>query len=428
MRSAAARTLLSFSVPGGALLMVMAALLHWGVLPLGIPLLADFFRYTVLVAGLLMAARFASSQAFFVILLLGLANAGLLHAMAEATSEVGRNLVGVLLPVNFALLAFGRVTGFKASVTVSRATALFVQSVFVVAICRPEQGLKLRMLESTLFPGALLSWTRLPQPILAVIAMALVMLAVKYVLHGRALDAALFWALASAGLGLRSKNPAWLVSAYFATGGLILIVALVESSYRMAFHDELTGLPSRRAFNHALQGLSEHYAVAMVDVDHFKQFNDTFGHDSGDHVLRMVASRLARVTGGGQVFRCGGEEFAVLFPGKSSREAYEHAEALRHAIAHSAFTVRGPDRSQRARPERRRGTVSRRTGHGGPKQVGVTVSIGLAEPHGQMGVEKVIRAADKALYSAKENGRNRVELAAFAPPAKAKATPRMPAD
>ncbi len=86
---------------------------------------------------------------------------------------------------------------------------------------------------------------------------------------------------------------------------------------------------------------------------------------------------------------------------------------MRHLIEVASFTVRGPDRSQRSRPERRQGNVKRRQGHGGPKQVGVTVSIGLAEPHGRMGPQKVIRAADRALYSAKENGRNRVEIATW---------------
>ena len=102
-------------------------------------------------------------------------------------------------------------------------------------------------------------------------------------------------------------------TAYIATAALLLLVAIIETSYSMAFHDELTGLPARRAFNQALLALEDPYTVAIVDIDHFKQFNDTYGHDTGDQVLRLVAGKLAQVTGGGKPFRCGGEEFAIFF-------------------------------------------------------------------------------------------------------------------
>jgi len=79
-------------------------------------------------------------------------------------------------------------------------------------------------------------------------------------------------------------------------------------------------LPSRRALIERLPSLGRRYTVAMVDVDHFKNFNDTYGHDAGDQVLRMVASRLGEVSGGGTAFRYGGEEFTILFPGKGGKE------------------------------------------------------------------------------------------------------------
>ncbi len=415
MRSTAGRAISAFVVPGGILLLVVGALLHWNVLPLATPPLVDFYRYAVLISGLLLAGRFSSSQTWFALLLLGLADGGLLLAAGQGTGAVARNVIGVLLPVHVAVLAFGRTQGFHVGVSISRAAALFVQAVVVVALCRPEQTIRLAWLEYPLFPESFFFWTRLPQPILLVFAMAMILLLAKYLIQGRAADSALFWALAAAGLALRTGVTPRRASAYLTTGGLILVVTLVEASYRMAFNDELTGLPGRRAFNQALMTLGEQYAVAMVDVDHFKRFNDQFGHDTGDQVLRMVAARLARVSGGGQAFRCGGEEFAVLFPGKTAKEAFAYADALRHAIAEASFVVRGPDRSQRSRPERRGGKVDRRAGHGGPKGVGVTVSIGVAEPRGRMAVEKVVRAADQALYFAKQNGRNRVEIAAWAP-------------
>jgi GGDEF domain-containing protein len=184
----------------------------------------------------------------------------------------------------------------------------------------------------------------------------------------------------------------------------------------MAYHDELTGLPGRRAFNELLLGLDDQYAIAVVDIDHFKRFNDTYGHETGDEVLRMVATRLAAVSGGGRAFRCGGEEFAIVFPQKSATDAFEHLEALRQTISSSAFKVRGQldrrkmprtaeDRRQSARKK------SRKAHSLGTGEVAVTVSIGVAEPSTRnRKVDQVIAAADKALYHAKEGGRNRVEL------------------
>jgi PleD family two-component response regulator len=155
--------------------------------------------------------------------------------------------------------------------------------------------------------------------------------------------------------------------------------------------------------------LGEQDSIAMVDIDHFKRFNDTFGHDVGDQVLRMVASRIAKVGGNGQAFRCGGEEFAILFP-SAAREAFEHAEALRQIIEQTPFVVRGPDRSVRRRKERRY-KQAKRALRPASLRTSVTVSIGIAEPgDATFSPEAVLRAADRALYQAKNSGRNRVEV------------------
>ena len=179
------------------------------------------------------------------------------------------------------------------------------------------------------------------------------------------------------------------------------MVAAVESAYALAYHDELTGLPGRRAFNEALLRVGDTYTVAVVDVDHFKKFNDTHGHDVGDQVLRMVATRLGGVGGGGRAFRYGGEEFVVLFPGKTVDESAPHLEALRASVADATFTLRGPNRPKR-KPK------SPRAPRGAVRRLSVTVSIGAAAARAMMAPEAVVKAADQALYRAKEGGRNRV--------------------
>jgi diguanylate cyclase (GGDEF)-like protein len=143
-------------------------------------------------------------------------------------------------------------------------------------------------------------------------------------------------------------------------------------------------------------------ALIMIDIDHFKQFNDTYGHDVGDQVLRMVASRLARAGGGGRAYRLGGEEFVVLFAGKSVEECEPHLEALRESVADAKFKLRAPGRPKH-KPQPPRPATTK------PRHLAVTVSIGAAQSRRTATPDDVVKAADKMLYRAKDGGRNRVE-------------------
>jgi diguanylate cyclase (GGDEF)-like protein len=186
-----------------------------------------------------------------------------------------------------------------------------------------------------------------------------------------------------------------------------LCISLAHEGFHMAFRDELTGLPGRRALNERLQRMGRVYTLAMADVDHFKAFNDTHGHDVGDQVLRMVASQLRRVPGGGYAYRYGGEEFTLVFPGKTAAEAMPHLEAVRRAI--EAYQMRLRDKP--ARPKADQIGQRRRGGRGsrGSRPLRVTVSIGVAERGDALRApEAVIKAADQALYKAKDGGRNQV--------------------
>jgi diguanylate cyclase (GGDEF)-like protein len=196
---------------------------------------------------------------------------------------------------------------------------------------------------------------------------------------------------------------------FTAAAGAIVVVSMLQESHRLAFNDELTGLPGRRALQEAMAGLGPRYALAMADVDHFKSFNDTHGHDIGDQVLKLVAARLAEVEGGGRAFRYGGEEFTVLFRDLTLDEAMPYLEATRASVEAYRMAVRGEDR-----PKQKEEGEKRRTGIDDDsvppdKMLSVTISIGGAEPRGE-GVTpaQVLKAADEALYRAKKGGRNRV--------------------
>ena len=208
-----------------------------------------------------------------------------------------------------------------------------------------------------------------------------------------------FWSLLAIAAALHAVKTGPGATCYFATAGLIIILAVIETAYSMAYHDELTGLPARRALNATMQSLGRNYTIAMLDIDFFKKFNDKYGHDVGDQVLCMVASHINRVGGGGKPFRYGGEEFTVLFPGKTKQEVLPHLEALRQAVAGAQFGLRGKKRPKKP-PKKRTRSIS-------PKTVSVTISIGAAEPGRTLTKpDEVIKAADQALYKAKKKGRN----------------------
>jgi len=191
---------------------------------------------------------------------------------------------------------------------------------------------------------------------------------------------------------------------FFSAAGLILIISSIETSFSMAYIDELTELPGRRSLNETLVNLGRRYAIAMIDIDHFKKFNDKYGHKTGDQVLKMVASKLKELTGGAKVFRYGGEEFTAVFPGKTAKEVIPHLDTYRKIIESTPFTVRGRDR--RKSSAEGRGKIKPTAGKG----INVTVSIGVASPNRRLSnPEKVLKAADKILYRAKKGGRNRVE-------------------
>ncbi|MFA7320657.1 MAG: GGDEF domain-containing protein [Dokdonella sp.] len=199
-------------------------------------------------------------------------------------------------------------------------------------------------------------------------------------------------------IGSRAMTRKAGASDFLAISGALAIAAILFASYRMAFVDGLAGLPNRRALDEELARLSGNFALAMVDVDHFKKFNDQHGHAAGDRALKAVADQL-RTTRGANAYRYGGEEFCLLFTGLRIAQASDACEDLRQRIA----AMRVPIRVGVGRKDAQTG---KRKDSGAVK---VTVSIGLAERADDLRVpSEVLKAADKALYAAKAKGRNRV--------------------
>lgn len=191
----------------------------------------------------------------------------------------------------------------------------------------------------------------------------------------------------------------------FSTAGIIMLITTIEASFSMAYLDDLTGLRGRRSLNELMVNLGKTYAIAMLDIDHFKKFNDTYGHKTGDDVLKMVASVFSKIRGNAKTFRYGGEEFTAVFPGKTAEEAQPYLEKIRRDIEESGFTVRSKTRKKKNAESRGKGGEEK-------KIVSVTISIGVATSSKELDTpEKVIKAADAILYKAKKAGRNRVKIA-----------------
>lgn len=173
-------------------------------------------------------------------------------------------------------------------------------------------------------------------------------------------------------------------------------VRLRDELHDQSVRDPLTGLFNRRHLMQALRrmmdkALRENGSVALVsvDVDHFKKFNDTYGHDAGDMVLRAVGETLEKLVDGDEVAcRFGGEEFLLLLAGLSREEVLGRAEALRRAMEN----------------------VSVQYGEKTLPSITVSVGVAICPEHGLL-PQELIKAADDALYRSKDLGRNRVELA-----------------
>ncbi len=431
------RTWKAWLVPGGLLLALGAALVN-STLFVQVASSLAFYYVAVFAAGLLLALRFNSSRILFSLLTLLLAHlavaffsAGQIQA-GQAHTGPGRTavaLAALLIPLNFIVFAAMRERGLVIAGIAPRFGLLFLESVVFAVLCRPENSPA-----NPSHPGA----PAIPLWILLSFVAAVAVFVRRFFQTRKPIEPGFVWSVAAVFLWLQFAPVGKVSDAYVATAALILAASLIETSYVLAYHDELTGIRGRRAFNESLLSLDQQYAIAIVDIDHFKKFNDTYGHDVGDQVLCMVAKRLLQVGGDGQAFRCGGEEFAIVFRNTSAKEAFEHLDALRQIIEKSTFQVRGSDRRAervaesrsdlpndlRASKSDRRKPAKKKTAVANPNQspdhlsdrLSVTVSIGVAEPSTRYRQpEQVIQSADQALYRAKNKGRNRVELASTAP-------------
>jgi diguanylate cyclase (GGDEF)-like protein len=407
LRTVILKSIAIFIVPVTVLAAAYAALPRLPLLPASRLELVEIAPYVVAALGMFLAVHFHRSRPFFILLLLLVfywqCRSVPIADTKSLTAEGVFQGFALLLPANITFFCFLRERGILSTAGRLRLIFLIMQGSLAAWLflyryhdLQPYIGRRFFNLE---FFDSL----NLPQPALLVTATGFLLMGLRSLRRQSPIDIGFLGALIALFIACNWLAIPYVATVYCTAAALIIALSILQDSYNMAFRDDLTALPSRRALNESMLGLGRSYAIAMVDVDHFKKFNDTHGHDVGDQVLKMVAKKLMAVGGGGKAYRYGGEEFTILFHRRRAAETITHLEELRRAIADYRLFIRTPEREK----ENRQGKGQRGSGGEGT-WVSVTVSMGVAESDEFMTPADVIRAADKALYRAKHKGRNQV--------------------
>lgn len=395
---------LTWVIPVALLISAYVLMTNYQHMPSAVLGITPYGAYIVIVIAMLLAYWFNRSRVFFVLLMLLLSHV-VLSAVSGNDAEVSGkiySLLFLLLPLNLLGFYFLKERGIFSIWGIIKFLVLlfqFAAGYILIKSTDPIVNAAFNFHRQVLGPGGQ-EFVALPALLVFIIVLAV--FTGRFIRDRNYFNSSLVLILFTLIIVYWFRATPLSNVSFFMACGLILIISVIQDSYSMAYIDELTRLPGRRAFNEDLLKLSGGYVIAMVDIDHFKQFNDKHGHDVGDDVLRMVASKLQNVRGGGKAYRYGGEEFTIVFAGKNLDDAIGSLEELREKIAGSQFIVRGKDRPQN-KPEKIHSPKKQ------AKKLSVTVSVGAAcrskENHRPT---EVLKAADVAMYRAKKGGRNRV--------------------
>jgi len=389
----------SFFIPGGIILLSLLGIFKFNLLDNVSVNIIEIYSIIVLASSFLIGLSFKRSRLIYSILFFSLAGFVLYRNIININLNLF--LLSLCLPFNFFLIYNMHERGIFQLSFWKYSVLLIIQILLYIYISGHEKVFADNVFDVSTIDKPFFSNLLLSKISLAIYLSVLIYFLVDFVFKRDFSDNGFFWSYLVTLFLFYSGFSTWDQIFCLSTSGLILLVSFVLSSYDVAYKDKLTELPSRRSFDEAITGLGNKYSIGLVDIDFFKKFNDKYGHDVGDQVLKLVASRLGKVGGGGKSYRYGGEEFAILFPNKGRDHCYNHLENLRKDIEKQQFNVRG-----KKRPGKKPiiPVFFRRV-----KNEKITVSIGVAQKSEKLNdVQDVIKAADSALYKAKKDGRNRV--------------------
>ncbi len=408
LRNPALHAAISLGLSVAVVLVAQLLAAQGPMLPATLSGLRVYGPYAALLLAAALSLWFGRGRAFLAVLCIALAYIAyrtLLHAGLQLPSaRIAYTALCVFVPANFALFSLLSERGLFNVFGLRRLLFVATEVALTFWLIEADATALADWVARPLFDFAWMKESPIPQGAIAVMALSLFVAGGRTLTQDTPVDAAMAAALIAFGLACEKVAQPNSFALFVACAALVLLIGVLQDSRRMAYRDELTGLPSRRALNERLMGLGHAFTIAMLDVDHFKQFNDTYGHDVGDQVLRMVAAELRQVRRGGRAYRYGGEEFALVFRGRGVRDVIGELEMVRTGVAQHRIALRGADRPAESATGR-----SQRDGQAPRKLLTVTISIGVAESGEKLRTpDEVVKAADRALYRAKDKGRNTV--------------------
>jgi diguanylate cyclase (GGDEF)-like protein len=402
------KSLFTVIYPGGLIFFAVVGFLRPQGHPLWLQQPIAALPYIVLAFGLIFGWYFASSRMILSLLVLALADRALVLLPAtgadqESTSQTIVAITAFLVPLNLLAFSILKEDSLPTLRGVMRVVLVLVQPFLVLWLCLPDQSVLASSFTREYVPLLYTKWTPIPQPALVVFAIALLMHIIRFALHRDPLEGGAIWALCAVFVAYHTSRHGWQPTNFFMAAGLILFVTLLQSFYQRTYRDELTGIPGQLAYEEAIGQLGKRFSVAVIGIDQLTQYANVHGKSVSEQILKRAAPKIQAACSDGQVFRTTGEEFTVLFPGKSATEALGTLDTVRKSVKAIDFFLRGRDRVW----EKQRGAKE-----AGPRDrpLSITLSIGVAEKlHDSATLTLVIKSAYRGLYEAKGSGGNVVK-------------------
>ncbi|MGQ0811952.1 MAG: diguanylate cyclase domain-containing protein [Nitrospiraceae bacterium] len=413
MRLSPLKHLQSYLMPGALLVVAAVGFLRPTGLPAWIhPLVSVLLPYLVLGFGLMLAWLQNNARTALALMILAVAD----RAIALATNgsievpgagSVMLSYLALLLPLNLLALSLVGERPVFSRWTLIAMVLLAAQALLIAWLCHPARGGLAFALMSTPGDSQWTAWTSVPQPALLAFALAWTLHTLRFATTQHPLESASAWGMVTAFVAFHGGSFGWNPTNFLSATGLIIMVGLVCAAYRSDRYDEQTGVAGREAFDQLAARLGRRYSIGIVEIDDLGSFSGRYGQTIVEQLMRLIAATLTPIPGSGKLFRYGPDVFAVVFSKGLAQEAIGHLDVVRKRIEKIQVAVV-------------KGSFVRDLSHRSDRETGdghwISVSIGVAERNAELAtLEKVIRAAYKALYFAKQNGGNRVKRASEVP-------------
>lgn len=401
------KPILALIFPGGLIFLLAIGLLRPQGLPIWLQQPIGALPYIVLAFGLIFGWYFSSSRMILSLLVLALADRALVVLPAnggdqEAVSQTIVAITAFLVPLNllaFSILKEDSISTFRG---VMRVVLVLVQPFLLLWLCLPDQQVLTSSFTWQYIPSRYTDWTPIPQPALVAFAIAGLLHVIRFALHRDPLEGGAIWALCAIFVAYHTSRYGWQPTNFFMTAGLILFITLLQSFYRQTYRDELTGIPGRLAYDEAIGQLGKRFSVAIIGIDQLTQYANVHGKPVSEQILKLAAPRIQAACSDGQIFRTTGEEFTVLFPGKSAIDTMGTLDIVRKSVEAIGLFLRGRDRVWEQRGIQEAGSRDR--------ALPITLSIGVGEKLTDSAtLTLVIKSAYRGLYEAKGIGGNVVK-------------------